>query len=49
MPEGQTYDPEKVIMAIGEYIDKHKVSRLIPFFPVSLDGSVRAHELNAVR
>jgi hypothetical protein len=22
-------------MAIGEYIDKHKVSCLIPFFPVS--------------
>jgi hypothetical protein len=40
---GVSYDPEEVIMSIGEYIDKHKVSRLIPFFPVSPDGSVRSH------
>ena len=39
-----SYDPEEVIMAIGEYIDKHKVSRLIPFFPLSPDGSVRADD-----
>jgi hypothetical protein len=37
------YEPEDLILAIGKYIHKHKVSRLIPFFPVSQDGSVRAH------